>query len=89
MNTSSHGGGKGWIAARGTMRVSTAHHRDLPGPVVVGGVTYNGTGGTRTWTFNDKYANNYGSTYIKTLLRERVSWRLSILIGASPNWGPP
>jgi hypothetical protein len=59
MNASSHGGGTGWTAASGAMRVSTAHHRDLPGPVVAGGVTYSGTGGARTWALNDKNCNNY------------------------------
>ena len=35
------------------MWVSTAKHRSLPGPVIVGGVTYYGTGGTRSWVFNE------------------------------------
>ena len=59
MNASSHGGGKGWTATSGRMWVSTSHARDLPGPVTVGGVTYNGTGGTRTWKLNDNNCNNY------------------------------
>ncbi len=60
MNGSNHGGGT-WRATRGSMWVSTAHHRNLPGPVVVGGVTYNGTGGSRTWMFNDRETNTYVS----------------------------
>ena len=60
MNASSHPA-SGWTATSGTLWVSTANHRDLPGPVVVGGVTYNGTGGTRTWKWNDNHANNFVS----------------------------
>ena len=60
MNGSNHGGGT-WRATHGSMWVSTAHHRNLPGPVVVGGVTYNGTGGSRTWMFNDRETNTYVS----------------------------
>ena len=52
MNASAHGA-QGWSAYTGTMWVSTLYHRDLPGPVVAGGVTYNGTGGTRSWMFNN------------------------------------
>ena len=50
MNASSHGA-QNWKVGGGTMWVSTAFHRDLPGPVVVGGTTYNGTGGSRSWRF--------------------------------------
>ena len=60
MNGSNRGGGT-WRATHGTLWVSTAHHRDLPGPVVVDGVVCKGTGGTRTWMFNDKDTNNYVS----------------------------
>ena len=58
MNASSHGA-SGWTAPRGTMWVSTAYHRDLPGPVICGGTTYNGTGGTRCWMFNDNNQLNF------------------------------
>jgi hypothetical protein len=57
MNASSHGAT--WTATSGTMWVSTAYHRNLPGAVSVGGVTYTGTGGTRTWKFNDNNARNF------------------------------
>ena len=60
MNGSNHGDGT-WRATHGSMWVSTAHHRNLPGPVVVGGTTYNGTGGSRTWMFNDRDTNTYVS----------------------------
>jgi hypothetical protein len=59
MNASSHGGGSTWTVERGNLWVSTHYHRDLPGPVIVNGTTYSGTGGTRSWTVNDSHANNY------------------------------
>ena len=43
------------------MWVSTNNARNLPGPVIVGGVTYSGTGGTRSWMFNDNNAKNYAA----------------------------
>ena len=52
LNASSHPSGSYWYASD-TMWVSTLNHRNLPGPVSVGGTVYNGTGGTRTWTFDD------------------------------------
>jgi hypothetical protein len=58
MNASSHPN-SGWSAPSGTLWVSTSHHSNLPGPVTVGGVTYNGTGGTRSWVFNDNNASNF------------------------------
>ena len=61
MNASSHPSGSGWSTVSGTMWVSTSHHNDLPGPVVCGGVTYNGTGGTRSWVVN----NNNGINYVR------------------------
>ena len=39
--------------------VSTSYHRDLPGPILVGGVTYNGTGGSRSWQFRNDNQLNY------------------------------
>ena len=59
MNASSHGGGSTWTVERGNMWVSTNYHRDFPGPVIINGTTYSGTGGTRSWTVNDSHANNY------------------------------
>jgi hypothetical protein len=57
MNASSRGGRSMW-SVNGRMWVSTANARNLPGPVLVGGVTYSGTGGTRSWMFNDNDAKN-------------------------------
>ena len=56
MNASSHPSSFSWTNSNSCW-VSTSHHSDLPGPVIVGGVTYNGTGGTRSWKFNH---NNQG-----------------------------
>jgi hypothetical protein len=58
MNASSHGGGSTW-SSNGRMWVSTKNSSSLPGPVTVGGVTYPGTGGTRSWMFNDNNQLNY------------------------------
>ena len=58
MNASSHGGGSTW-SINGRMWVSTRHSSDLPGPVTVGGVTYHGAGGTRSWMFHDNNQLNY------------------------------
>ena len=60
MNASNHGIG-GWSAPSGTMWVSTMYHRDLPGPVICGGATYNGTGGSRTWVYNNNNMFNFVS----------------------------
>ena len=60
MNASNHGAGT-WTAQNGTMWVGTNAARDLPGPVIVGGKTYNGVGGTRTWKLGDKITNTYVS----------------------------
>ena len=58
MNASSHGAGSTW-SLTGGMWVSNDNARNLPGPVVVAGTTYAGTGATRTWKFNDNNANNF------------------------------
>jgi hypothetical protein len=58
MNASSHGGGSTW-SINGQMWVSTRNAANLPGPVTVGGVTYAGTGGTRSWMFHDNNQLNY------------------------------
>ena len=58
MNASSHGGGSAW-STNGRMWVSTRNASNLPGPVTVGGVTYPGTGSTRSWMFNDNNQLNY------------------------------
>ena len=67
MNAASHDAGSTW-SLTGSMWVSTDHARDLPGPVIVDGVTYPGRGATRTWKFNDNQAKNFarvtlGSSY--------------------------
>ena len=59
MNSTSHPS-SGWSTTVGTLFwVSTLYHRDLPGPVIVGGVTYNGTGGSRSWQFRNDNQLNY------------------------------
>ena len=56
LNASSHGSGS-WTPLSGTTWISTNHASyNLPGPVTVGGVTYNGTGGTRSYKCNDNHA---------------------------------
>jgi hypothetical protein len=57
MNASNHGAGS-W-SINGGMWVSNNNSRSLPGPVIAGGVTYPGTGGTRTWMLNDNEDLNY------------------------------
>ncbi len=58
MNASSHGGGSTW-SINGRMWVSTKNSIGLPGPVTVGGLTYPGAGGARSWMFNDNNQLNY------------------------------
>jgi hypothetical protein len=58
MNASSHGGNSTW-SIEGTMWVSTRNSRNLPGPVRIGDVTYPGTGGHRSWMFNDNNQLNF------------------------------
>ena len=64
MNASSHPSGSGWVTGGGTMWVSTSHHNDLPGPVVCGGVTYNGTGGTRSWVVNNNNSDQLCQVFV-------------------------
>jgi hypothetical protein len=52
MGASCHGGGTTW-SINGQMWVSTRNAIGLPGPLVVGGVTYTDTHATRSWMFND------------------------------------
>ena len=59
MNASSYPSGSSWSAQSGSMWASTGSARNLPGPVIVGGVTYNGTGSTRTWVVNDNNQRNF------------------------------
>ena len=63
MNASTHPGAVGWAINRGPWFISTRHARNLPGPVTVGGVTYSGTGGSRTWMLNTSNAMNCVSLY--------------------------
>ena len=58
MNAASHGTGATW-SLTGSMWVSKNNARNLPGPVIVGGVTYTGTGAARVWSFRDRDAMNY------------------------------
>lgn len=57
MNGSSHGAAAWTITGR--MWVRTGHSADLPGPVLVSNLTYAGTGGTRSWMFQDASQLNY------------------------------
>ncbi len=58
MNAASHGARSTWNLT-GSMWVSNEHSRNLPGPVIVGGITYPGATATRTWKFNDNSAKNF------------------------------
>jgi len=58
MGASCHGEGTTW-SINGQMWVSTRNASSLPGPVVVGGVTYAATHPTRSWRFNDNNQLNY------------------------------
>jgi hypothetical protein len=60
MNATSYGT-QGWTSAPGPMWVSTNYHTDLPSPINCGGTVYNGTGGSRSWMFN----NNNESCYVQ------------------------
>jgi hypothetical protein len=60
MNASSHGGKSTWSLS-GRMWLSTNNPSNLPGPVIVNGVTYPGTGGARSWMFNDNNAKNFAA----------------------------
>jgi hypothetical protein len=61
MNASNYGSGS-WDPMAGTMWVSNNNSRSLPGPVVVGGTTYPGKGGTRSWVFLDAFDWNFVTT---------------------------
>jgi hypothetical protein len=62
VNGSSYPSGKGWSLSSGAdLRVSNKYARDLPSPVLVGGVTYPGTNSTRTWMYNCNNAKHYAS----------------------------
>ena len=53
INDSSRPSGKNWSLSSGAdLRVSNKYAKDLPAPVLVGGVTYPGTGSTHTWMYN-------------------------------------
>ena len=58
MNASSHGGPTTWNI-NGQMWVSTRHSADLPGPVTISNVTCAGSGGSRSWMFNDATQLHY------------------------------
>ncbi len=47
-----------WLGTNQAMWVSNNNVTDLPGPVSVSGTIYNGTGGTRSWMFNDNLEYN-------------------------------
>jgi hypothetical protein len=58
LTAATHGASWSW-STYGTTWISNANTRNLPGSVTVGGVTYNGTGGTHTFMFNDNNDLNY------------------------------
>ena len=58
MGASCHGGATTW-SINGQMWISTKNARNLPGPVVIGGVIYAGAHATRSWMFNDNNQLNY------------------------------
>ncbi len=60
MNATSYGT-QGWVSTPGPMWVSTNYHTDLPNPINCGGTIYNGTGGSRSWMFN----NNIEGCYVE------------------------
>ena len=51
----------GALSSGAELRVSNKYAKDLPAPVLVGGVTYPGTGSTRTWMYNCNNAKHYAS----------------------------
>lgn len=65
MNAASRGGGAAW-SLTGSMWVSSDNARNLPGPVMVGGVTYPGKDAARTWKFNDDSAKNFVRVSLKS-----------------------
>src|SRR5208282_6911729 len=95
MNATSYGN-QGWVATPGPMWVSTNYHNDLPGPVNCGGTVYNGTGGSRSWMFNDNlqlgyvvcnqaaYSNITVAFYYTTLstLQKQVGYDTAIMWGS-------
>ena len=58
MDASSHGGGSKW-SSNGRMWLSNNNSSNLSGPVTVAKAIYSGTGGTRSWMFNDNNQLNY------------------------------
>lgn len=64
MNASAHPGTFGWGFTGGPWYVSSKNARRLPGPVTVGGVTYDGTRGTHSWMLNNSNSMNYVSVYL-------------------------
>jgi hypothetical protein len=66
MNASAHPGTLGWGLNGGPWFVSSRNARSLPGPVIVDGVMYSGTGATHSWMLNNSNAMNYVSGSIGT-----------------------
>jgi hypothetical protein len=74
MSASSHPGAVGWEITGGPWFVSTRHAMNLPGPVTVGGVTYNGTNSTRCWMLNTSNAVNFiGANFGKSGGRSAIT----------------
>lgn len=64
MNASNHGAGS-W-SPTGQMWVSHSGSRPLPGPVSVGGISYQGSGGSRSWAFSDALEQNFSTFFFPT-----------------------
>ncbi len=63
MNATSYGS-QGWVSTPGPMWVSNNYHVNLPNPINCGGTVYNGTGGSRSWMFN----NNLQMSFVQVNL---------------------
>ena len=83
MNASSHPASFTWTPSNACW-VSTAHHSNLPAPILVGGVTYNGAGGTRSWKFN----HNNQEVYVKGSFNSSGTYRFTVGYYFASNCGP-
>jgi hypothetical protein len=78
MNASHHGPGT-WTSTPGTLWVSGAHSRPLPGPILIGGTVYDEGDGSRSWTFLDAYQlNSVSLTLPSTPARVTVACYLTV-----------
>ena len=80
--------GTWYFQTNGSMWISNNYSAGLPGPVTVGGVTYNGTGGTRSAMVNDNNGNNWCLLYTagrQTKMTIAANWTLGE-VGTSYWW---